>query len=64
MRVEMRDQGEELEYLRTYLFPVPSGRLGQPRRPLDDDAVSLHRDAVSSRSWSGDVIVDVASSRR
>jgi CBS domain-containing protein len=23
MRVEMRDQGEELEYLRTYLFQVP-----------------------------------------
>jgi CBS domain-containing protein len=24
MRVEMRDQGEELEYLRTYLFQVPA----------------------------------------
>jgi signal-transduction protein with cAMP-binding, CBS, and nucleotidyltransferase domain len=23
MRVEMRDQGEELEYLRSYLFQVP-----------------------------------------
>ena len=33
MRVEMRDQGEELEYLRTYLFQVPAEvGAGRPSR--------------------------------